>query len=138
MALGPRLDLRQSQQLVMTPQLQQAIKLLALTNLEIEAFVTEELECNPLLEVQTEDDRGGDDGDPDRMAAGDGDADHDTDGFDDEPLTADRLIETGAGGADAPPEVDYESETFPHDSSDNRHVGKKCDSTGSTRWAAYH
>src|SRR3546814_1038157 len=56
-SLGPRLDLRQSQQLVMTPQLQQAIKLLALTNLEIEAFVTEELECNPLLEVQTEDDR---------------------------------------------------------------------------------
>ncbi len=33
MALGPRLDLRQSQQLVMTPQLQQAIKLLTLTNL---------------------------------------------------------------------------------------------------------
>src|SRR3546814_103158 len=116
MALGPRLDLRQSQQLVMTPQLQQAIKLLALTNLEIEAFVTEELECNPLLEVQTEDDRGGDDGDPDRMAAGDGDADHDTDGFDDEPLTADRLIETGDGGADAPLDVDYDAETFHHDS----------------------
>ena len=37
MALGPRLDLRQSQSLVMTPQLQQAIKLLALSNLEIEA-----------------------------------------------------------------------------------------------------
>ena len=33
MALGPRLDLRQSQSLVMTPQLQQAIKLLALSNL---------------------------------------------------------------------------------------------------------
>ena len=39
MALGPRLDIRQSQSLVMTPQLQQAIKLLALSNLEIEAFV---------------------------------------------------------------------------------------------------
>ena len=39
MALGPRLDLRQSQSLVMTPQLQQAIKLLALSNLEIEAFI---------------------------------------------------------------------------------------------------
>ena len=37
MALGPRLDLRQSQTLAMTPQLQQAIKLLALSNLEIEA-----------------------------------------------------------------------------------------------------
>ncbi len=52
MALGPRLDLRQSQSLVMTPQLQQAIKLLALSNLEIETFIAEELEKNPLLEAE--------------------------------------------------------------------------------------
>jgi RNA polymerase sigma-54 factor len=51
MALGPRLDLRQSQSLVMTPQLQQAIKLLALSNLEIETFIGEALDANPLLEV---------------------------------------------------------------------------------------
>ncbi|WFL78889.1 RNA polymerase factor sigma-54 [Altererythrobacter arenosus] len=51
MALGPRLDLRQSQSLVMTPQLQQAIKLLAASNLEIEAFIGEALEANPLLEA---------------------------------------------------------------------------------------
>ena len=51
MALGPRLDLRQSQSLVMTPQLQQAIKLLALSNLEVEAFIGEALEANPLLEI---------------------------------------------------------------------------------------
>ena len=51
MALGPRLDLRQSQSLVMTPQLQQAIKLLALSNLEIETFIGEALEANPLLEA---------------------------------------------------------------------------------------
>ncbi|HQV03267.1 MULTISPECIES: RNA polymerase factor sigma-54 [unclassified Novosphingobium] len=51
MALGPRLDLRQSQSLVMTPQLQQAIKLLALSNLEIEAFIGEALEANPLLDI---------------------------------------------------------------------------------------
>lgn len=51
MALGPRLDLRQSQSLVMTPQLQQAIKLLALSNLEIEAFIGEALEANPLLDA---------------------------------------------------------------------------------------
>ena len=51
MGLGPRLDLRQSQSLVMTPQLQQAIKLLALSNLEIEGFIAEELEKNPLLET---------------------------------------------------------------------------------------
>jgi RNA polymerase sigma-54 factor len=53
MALGPRLDLRQSQSLVMTPQLQQAIKLLALSNLEIETFIAEEIEKNPLLESES-------------------------------------------------------------------------------------
>ncbi|MCB2060676.1 MAG: RNA polymerase factor sigma-54 [Novosphingobium sp.] len=51
MALGPRLDLRQTQSLVMTPQLQQAIKLLALSNLEIETFIGEALDANPLLEL---------------------------------------------------------------------------------------
>ncbi|ABD24745.1 RNA polymerase, sigma 54 subunit, RpoN/SigL [Novosphingobium aromaticivorans DSM 12444] len=51
MALGPRLDIRQTQSLVMTPQLQQAIKLLALSNLEVEAFIGEALEANPLLEI---------------------------------------------------------------------------------------
>jgi RNA polymerase sigma-54 factor len=51
MALAPRLDLRQSQSLVMTPQLQQAIKLLALSSLEIDAYISEELERNPLLEM---------------------------------------------------------------------------------------
>lgn len=50
MALAPRLDLRQAQSLVMTPQLQQAIKLLQLSNLELSAFVEQELERNPLLE----------------------------------------------------------------------------------------
>jgi RNA polymerase sigma-54 factor len=50
MAIGPRLDLRQSQTLVMTPQLQQAIKLLQFSNVEVAAFVEEELERNPLLE----------------------------------------------------------------------------------------
>ncbi len=50
MSLAPRLDLRHSQQLVMTPQLRQAIKLLQSSNLEVTAFVEEELERNPLLE----------------------------------------------------------------------------------------
>ena len=49
MALGPRLELRQGQSLVITPQLQQAIKLLQLSNLELDAFVDGELERNPLL-----------------------------------------------------------------------------------------
>ena len=50
MALGPRLDLRQSQTLVMTPQLQQAIKLLQMSNIELTTFVEQEIEQNPLLE----------------------------------------------------------------------------------------
>jgi len=50
MALTPRLDLRQSQSLVMTPQLQQAIKLLQLSNMELTEYVEKELEQNPLLE----------------------------------------------------------------------------------------
>ena len=45
-----KLDLKQGQGLVMTPQLQQAIKLLQLNNIEIAEFVEEELENNPLLE----------------------------------------------------------------------------------------
>lgn len=50
MALTQRLEFRQSQSLVMTPQLMQAIKLLQLSNLDLVAFVEEELERNPLLE----------------------------------------------------------------------------------------
>lgn len=122
MGLGPRLDLRQSQTLVMTPQLQQAIKLLALSNLEIETFIAEELEKNPLLEAgNAEGERDGDppgpveaepDFAPDDLAA---------DGFDggdapDEPVTADRLMASGDAGADAPLDVDYDSEVFQHDS----------------------
>ncbi|NNC48461.1 MAG: RNA polymerase factor sigma-54 [Sphingomonas sp.] len=55
MGLGPRLDIRQSQQLVMTQQLQQAIKLLALSSLEVETVIAEELAKNPLLEVERDD-----------------------------------------------------------------------------------
>ena len=50
MALGHRLELRQGQGLVITPQLQQAIKLLQLSNIELDAFVEAELERNPLLQ----------------------------------------------------------------------------------------
>ncbi len=50
MALTQRLDLRQTQSLVITPQLQQAIKLLQLSNLELAGYVETELERNPLLE----------------------------------------------------------------------------------------
>ncbi len=65
MALTPRLEFRQSQSLVLTPQLQQAIKLLQLSNIELGAFVEQELEKNPFLER--------DDGSDDRRTADDGD-----------------------------------------------------------------
>ncbi|WP_076071261.1 RNA polymerase factor sigma-54 [Sphingomonas montana] len=107
MSLAPRLDLRQSQSLVMTPQLQQAIKLLALSNLEIEGFIAEELEKNPLLEA------GRDEGDAPEPAAAPG-ADADDSGSA-EPATADQLIAAGDGAVDQPLDVDYDAETFIHD-----------------------
>jgi len=50
LALSHRLEIRQGQGLVITPQLQQAIKLLQLSNIELDAFVEQELERNPLLQ----------------------------------------------------------------------------------------
>ena len=50
MALSQQLQIRQSQALVMTPQLMQAIKLLQLSNLDLVAYVEAELERNPLLD----------------------------------------------------------------------------------------
>jgi len=56
MALSQRLEIRQSQALVMTPQLMQAIKLLQLSSLDLAAYVDGELERNPLLERTVEGD----------------------------------------------------------------------------------
>ena len=75
MALSQRLQLRQSQALVMTPQLMQAIKLLQLSNLDLTAYVEGELESNPLLERESESDLpGGEPDAPQAEAAPDGDA----------------------------------------------------------------
>ena len=54
MALFQKLLIRQSQALVMTPQLMQAIKLLQLSHLDLAAYVDTELEKNPLLERPAE------------------------------------------------------------------------------------
>jgi RNA polymerase sigma-54 factor len=105
MAIGPRLDLRQSQSLVMTPQLQQAIKLLALSNLEIEAFIAEELEKNPLIEAGASDDNDSPAPEPDDLPSDDFEAD-----------PTDVLSGLNAGGDEAPLDVDYGAETFHHDS----------------------
>ncbi|MEJ8570542.1 RNA polymerase factor sigma-54 [Microbaculum marinum] len=88
MALSPKLELRQSQSLIMTPQLMQAIKLLQLSNIDLLAYVDAELERNPLLE--REDDGGSDDG------AGDGHAT--PEGFDGEAGAGDRGSGDGAAG----------------------------------------
>ncbi|MBV7258359.1 RNA polymerase factor sigma-54 [Erythrobacter crassostreae] len=92
MALGPRLDLRQSQQLVMTPQLQQAIKLLAASNLEIETFIGDALESNPLLEAGsvTSEDSGA--SEPDDIPR--------------EEFTSDQLMAQGSGESEAPLDID--------------------------------
>ncbi|QGP79131.1 RNA polymerase factor sigma-54 [Sphingobium sp. CAP-1] len=112
MALGPRLDIRQSQSLVMTPQLQQAIKLLALSNLEIEAFVAGELEKNPLLEQAS-----GDDG----PSAPDGiDREVERPTLAAETGSSDELIAQGLGGADSPLDVDTGADIFIDDSPGDR------------------
>ena len=105
MALGPRLDLRQSQSLVMTPQLQQAIKLLALSNLELEAYLAEALEGNPLLDATSADSDGsaGDESGGEASAAEAASLDTD------QALSAD-----GSSANDL--DVDLAAESFHHDS----------------------
>ncbi|MFL6856826.1 MAG: RNA polymerase factor sigma-54 [Allosphingosinicella sp.] len=110
MSIGPRLDLRQSQSLVMTPQLQQAIRLLALSNLEVESFIAEEIEKNPLLESAA--------GEPDEAPAEHLDQAPARD--DGEPVTADALILKGEGAADAPLDIDVDDENFHQDSASDR------------------
>lgn len=56
MALSQKLNLRQSQSLVMTPQLMQSIKLLQLSTIELTAFIENEVEKNPLIEIAQNDD----------------------------------------------------------------------------------
>lgn len=99
MNIGPRLDLRQSQQLVMTPQLQQAIKLLALSNLEIETFIGEALDANPLLEL------GNREGGPEDRAESGADAAEPREALSEE-SGIDELIGEGRGEADQPLDID--------------------------------
>ena len=56
MALSARLQLRQAQSLVMTPQLLQSIRLLQFTHTELQSFIDEEIERNPLVERAADDD----------------------------------------------------------------------------------
>ena len=108
MGLGPRIDLRVSQQLVMSQQLQQAIKLLALSNLEIEAVIAEELAKNPLLEAK-----------PGEGAAGEGvivreDREYGDDAAD--PTGSDELIGRKLGTEDSPVDMDWREAALETDS----------------------
>ena len=111
MAMKPRLELRQSQALVMTPQLQQAIKLLQLSSMDLLAYVEQELEQNPLLER--------DDGANDGLegtgvdAADDGTAEvePDPDGESDDLSAVDRTVDVARPLADDDsPDVDYDNQ----------------------------
>jgi len=90
MALSPKLELRQSQSLVMTPQLMQAIKLLQLSNIDLLSYVEAELERNPLLERD----------DDDRSQEERRDAERSTSAGEEEYSGA------GAGAQDGPPDPD--------------------------------
>ena len=57
MAIAPKLELRASQSLVLTPQLQQAIKLLQMNAIDIETWVEQQIEENPFLEQDEEDEK---------------------------------------------------------------------------------
>lgn len=95
MALGARLEVRQGQGLVITPQLQQAIKLLQLSGLELDAFVEAELERNPLLARE--------DRDPDVEAVA-------PDPGAEATFAADRIPESGA---EARLDISHEAEASP-------------------------
>ncbi len=110
MGLGPRIDIRQSQSLVMTPQLTQAIKLLQLSNLELEAVIAEELAKNPLLEGGDGDESEGDDSPP--VSPGEqseGDEERDDPG-------ADELIAAQGAAGDPPLDIDWEGQALETDS----------------------
>ena len=109
MGLGPSLSLRQSQQLVLTPQLTQAIKLLQLSNMELEAYIAEELSKNPLLESSNDE--------GEEQPAGDfvSDDDGGEDGDAPDDPGADNLI-AGQADDDRPLDMDWQTEALETDS----------------------
>jgi RNA polymerase sigma-54 factor len=107
MGLGPSLSIRQSQSLVLTPQLAQAIKLLQLSNLELEAYIAEELAKNPLLEAR--DDEGGE-----APAAEIASGDMEGEDAPDDPGADDLIL--GQADDDRPLDVDWTAEALETDS----------------------
>jgi RNA polymerase sigma-54 factor len=122
MALSQRLEIRQSQALVMTPQLMQAIKLLQLSSLDLAAYVEGELERNPLLERAGEEETASG-GEPQTPSSERENSTGGTDWMDAELETSRSSIEQGLG-------TELEN-VFPDDS------GEKSDTTHEARPAAY-
>jgi len=111
MALGPRLDLRTAQTLVISPRLQAAIRLLTLSNLELNAEIAAELERNPLLETADDGAEGGNEG-PELSEAG---ADHPERESGDPQAAADVLADNARPSEDSL-DIDMAEERFHHDS----------------------
>jgi len=111
MSLTPRLDLRQTQSLVMTPQLQQAIKLLQFSSVELCEYVEGLLEQNPLLE---RDDR------PEAAAPGEDRAETDVAPAvgDGEPLSVDSAVDGESAYTDDYLDIDSHDNIFDSDAVD--------------------
>ena len=108
MALGPGLHIRQAQTLVMSQQLQQAIKLLALSNMELESVIAEELAKNPLLES-----RPGEGGSAEGVIIRE---DRETGDEAADPTGSDELMSAMRGDADAPLDMDWREAALDTDS----------------------
>ena len=108
MGLGPGLHIRQAQTLVMSQQLQQAIKLLALSNMELEAVIAEELAKNPLLEA-----RPGEGGASEGVIVRE---DRETGDEPSDPAGSDELIAALRGETEAPLDVDWREAALDTDS----------------------
>ena len=108
MGLGPGLHIRQSQTLVMSQQLQQAIKLLALSNMELEAVIAEELAKNPLLEV-----RPGEGGSSEGVIIRE---DRETGDEPSDPTGSDELIAAMRGDTESPLDMDWREAALDTDS----------------------
>ncbi len=115
MSVGPRLDLRTSQTLVISPQLQAAIKLLTLSNLELMTEISAELDRNPLLEMVED----GDGGIPDAPAQPEAASGEDRGSMDQELASED-----GSHRGDDQ-DVDYVEERFHHDSATDNGRGSE-------------
>jgi len=126
MALTPRLDLRQSQQLVMTPQLQQAIKLLQLSNLELADYVAEEVESNPILEVgspDTSSDIADDNGERGGTATEDNLRDGSGENETSDLVAADKSLESAldtSNTADSALDADFDTNIYNNDAASDR------------------